>query len=128
MTPVVERSASERHPLPAASQRCIEAALACFNACQKNADVSLVASDPEEVEATRLCLDCAAVSATCAVLVARSSDLSVAAAALCAAASERCVEEFACLKDPRWVECAKACQEAATRCRDLFPSEYHGEP
>jgi hypothetical protein len=97
--------------------------LACFNACQKSADVSLVASDPEEVDATRLCLDCAAVSATCAVLVARGSDLSVAAAALCAAAAERCVEEIAVLKDPRWAECSGACEEAAKRCRELFPSE-----
>ena len=105
-------------------QACARSCLECQNACEACAGDCLASADMMEVtqEAVRRALDCAELCGLCATLLARKSDLYVAACALCAAACERCAAECQKHDLPACQRCAAACRSAAESCRKMAQS------
>ncbi len=96
----------------------VEACVACYHQCRECCYANLIRQACSN-QAVERWLDCAALCMTCAMLIARRSELAAAATALCARACDRCVDELELLSDSRWDECAAACTKTAACCREF---------
>jgi hypothetical protein len=90
------------------SSDCVEAALACAEACDEAAGRLVAGGDREVVDAL---IAAVATSRLLAELLLESGELEPGLAALCRAACVRCVELAG--DDPALAEAAEACAECA---------------
>ncbi len=94
---------------------CNEASLHCLEALK---------SSPEQADhharANRLMVDCQAICATTAVLMARKSPLLSYAHRACADSCRDCAEECAKGRDEIMRRCTEICRECEARCRETL--------
>lgn len=105
--------------------QCVKSCVVCYQTCQNCGYSSLLDTNLRETGTINRLLDCASLSMSCALLVARGSDLARRTAALCADACDRCIDLIADLPGPEWQACVHACNDASMHCREFATSHDH---
>jgi hypothetical protein len=96
-------------------EACIQVCLDCARACRDCTTANCQAVTTDMTECIRICRDCADVSALCARLLARDSEVGVEFCQVCATICELCSQK--CAQYP-YAHC-HACSVAARNCAKL---------
>ena len=97
----------------------MQALLACHSICLSTAMTRYLETSPQHhrPQHLRLILDCAAVCALTADLIAHKSQFQARFCALCAEVCDTCRKD--CLQLGSLEDCVEACRVAAQHCRDM---------
>jgi hypothetical protein len=96
-------------------EECIEACLAAEGICRQGAED--FSHDPNAMDATRACDECASACHRCHTALERGSSEYVHE---CAKLCQACAEACAVIDNPLAMECVEACQKAEAACNEIY--------
>ncbi len=101
-------------------ERCIEECFAVVRTASRCADACLGGGQADAMaECIRRCLDAATVTAACAELLSRTSQISGRVCGVCAEVCDACAEECERHEGEVMRKCAESCRRCAETCRQM---------